>query len=253
MKKILSILCLLFLYRYSFGAIVVGKSGSNSETGSDALAVTWTGGGSSTAGSCLVVAIFEQSDFPRTFSVSDGANTYSSSYTYSPHGDCKTYVYVVPNASAVSSITVTPAGYDLFGVSILEVQGIVATSPVDKKDTAPYDNGWKSGTTWTSNATGTLSQADEIVLAVLYDTYESVTAYAGTGWAAGSFVTGYGSGVLSKIVSATDSVTAAGTLTVGAGDYEVYSMVITLKGASSGGATTASPVCPIVIINDSLQ
>ena len=58
MKYLLIILSALFLTGISYGTIAQGKTGKNNTTGSTGLTVSWTGGGSSTAGNTIRIYAF---------------------------------------------------------------------------------------------------------------------------------------------------------------------------------------------------
>jgi hypothetical protein len=159
------------------------------------------------------------------------------------------YVFYCENASAASSITVTASGWEQFVSCALEITG-AATSAARDKTIAMYDNSYAGGESWTASATGALTQANEMVVVFLCNAYinGAVTAYAATGYTADAFI--YGSAILDKIVSATDSVTPAGTLTLSTGDYWVGAGVMTFKDATAGGGGTVvtGDTSPITIM-----
>ena len=236
MKYLLIILSALFLTGISYGTIAQGKTGKNNTTGSTGLTVSWTGGGSSTAGNTI-----------RIYAFGDRVESFTINQTFTSSGTLTTTAiggqgawWVISNASSLTGIVITPSTYSSFAGIILEASGLTNTSVVDKK-IAEYDNGYKGGTSWTCNATGTLSQSSELVDVICFDDYVSVPAYVCSGYTATELVTGCE--VFYQIVSNTNSLTPSGTLTAPAGDYRVSGFVMTYK----GGSTVTATIYPVKI------
>ncbi len=251
MKKLLFVMLFLGMLGNAWGAIERGKNGSGNQAGGTTIDCTWVGGGSSTENNTIIVAVFNQDDFGRTFTVTDNAAGGSNTYTLDKTYDCPVttsyfYIYSCLVAKAASTITVTASGYEVFGASIMEYSGIATSLALDKIATI-YHNDWTTtGTRWTANGTGTLSQADELVLSVNYETRSHLASFAITGYTVYA-IPGQKGGVADKIVSSTDSLTPSGTYTrTGSDACEIYSGVVTYKAVSSG---SGAPTSNVIILN----
>lgn len=252
MKRLFLALALVFLLIGSAGAAIArGKNGSGSQGGGTEIAITWGGGGSSTANNTLVVVLFDENQFARTYTITDdasgGTNVYTLDATYTGlgNGSGRVYVYSCLVAKAASTITITASGYELFSANAMEYSGIATSSAFDKASTA-HDNGYTTSvTTWTSDATGALSQADELVIGAVFDGYGAITGISATGYTA--YTTVDSGGVVDKVVSSTDSVTPSGNTTKDSGDYWLWGMAVTYK-AAGGEAPPATTSQSIIII-----
>ena len=143
------------------------------------------------------------------------------------------YVFSCLNAAAASSVTVTPPSFGEFEIAALEYKGLLTSAALDKVGTI-HDGGFQgsSGTySWTTNASGTLAQASELVLAINAEVYGDATGYSTTGYTQEILQAGVGSGalaVLDAVVSSTGSVTPSGTYAANNGTW-VGSFVLTYK------------------------
>jgi hypothetical protein len=220
-------------------AIGRGKNGAGEQGGGTTCAVTWGAGGSSTANNTIIVVIFDTNQFARTYTIADdasgGTNTYTLDADFLGYNNIRCYVYSCLVAKAVSTITVTASGYEIFSVSTMEYSGIATSAAFDKESTFHDNDYTTSVTTWTSDATGTLSQADEIVIGVIQDVYGRILTVSATGYTAYTLVSM--GGVVDKIVSSTDSVTPSGDSTKVAGDYRLYAAAVTYKAVATAGET----------------
>lgn len=230
MKRLIPLIVSLFACSVGWGAITIAKTGSAYGDGSaNSFNVTWTGGGSSGAGDTIVVYVFTNSGLLNVAVSDSGSNVYTSSQTWvHSHGN-DMYVWSIANANAATTVTVTTA-YNASVCEILDIQGLATSNVVDKTATV-YDGGYGTNLAWTTNASGTLSNSNELVLAFLADSSGALT-YSGTGCT--QQVLNTGCAIFSKTVSATDSVTLSGT-TSGTGWCDTG--LLTYVGASVGSAT----------------
>lgn len=134
--------------------------------------------------------------------------------------------------TGVTSLTITPPAGGWVIAFAITVKGLLTSSCFDKT------NGHQtaSGTTYTSNATPTLSQANEIWVALAASGNTgagSLTATSGTNWAA--IVNNTSDGDTARpqeaIVTSTAAVTATGT--TASGDQPVWALIATYKAASA--------------------
>lgn len=165
-----------------------------------------------TAGRNLIVCInsFNASS-PAVTSVKLGtvAMAQAISKIQSASGFCSSWIYYLGNIAA-GQTAVTIAGSNLSvdtgsgGVDILEVAGLKNSSQLDKSNFGSA----ASGTAWTSNSTGTLSQSDELVVG----TADGFGMSDAAGW---TMVTGGGTSRRTgyKIVSANTAQTFNSTQT----------------------------------------
>lgn len=84
-----------------------------------------------TAGNLLVVCVCQTSTNPRTFSVSDGVNTWATDKTQTATGNHLVYIFsAVAATSATLTITVTASGSANFSINCIEASGCKTSSPV---------------------------------------------------------------------------------------------------------------------------
>lgn len=169
---------------------------------------------------------------------SDGTNTWNTTTAPTPQGGGNAFINYAMNVAAGNTTVTTDYGDNSYVVGELCEFSEVFTSAALDQETS---NGSAGSTTPTSGTTGTLDQADELVLAVA----QGNDAQNPYGWDAPA-TTGYtnlfvaqngndgsGSGDY-KIVSATTAVSAAwGTL---AGSYSWSAKIATFKAAASAAA-----------------
>lgn len=216
---------------------------SKSATGTSGTSITVTLNSNTTAGNCLVVCVGtdESTDNPTVSGVTLGgsAGNFAAANTAYSNTDLNSAIWVDPNCaggqtSVVISLTGGAGGGTEVAAYVLEFSGVQTSSAVDKAPTGQNS----SGTTWTSGSTGTLSQANEVAVACLYDTttpatpgspWTELTATAGTDHLA----VGY------QVVSATTALTYNGTSST-SGFYGCC--IITLKALTnvSVALTTAT-------------
>lgn len=218
----------------------LGRGRVGSAKGSDgvsSLSYDLTGG-STTAGSCIVVAVFSLNGYDRAYAVTDSAgNLYQSSYSWTGYANVKQLIFYSTNTAPASRITVTTSGWEQFNSCALEITGAAAGNPIDKVSTEIYNNDYWNAD-WTANqATGELAQADEMILVTQFNSYmsDAVTSYSATGYTQDAIINGCC--LMDKIVSSTASSTPSGTATVGAGDYRILTGYVTIK----AGASTPQP------------
>lgn len=222
----------------AIGTPVALGSASNTATGTS-VALTTTG--SSPAGASILCAVTVNNGAAVLSSVTDSAgNTYAVDITRN-RGGSSPYVAIASchNAAALAAggtITAT------FTASLTQAKTVVAQSVTGLATSGTLDRtGSNSGTaanTWTSGTTGTLAQADEILLSVAMNSGGRTNTPA-TNWTeladaldadSVAYVVQY------RIVSATTALDEGGTLS-GSANYSAA--VATYKG-SSGAATVAA-------------
>jgi hypothetical protein len=200
-------------------AITVGQraapnAGLYTETGVTSTTVV-TPGTTIAAGSLAI--IFASSNANKTFSSvadSTGANTWAVNHTVSDGTRALSFASAqvatqIPSSTGSVTITWSAATSSTVLVWIAQADGMATSNAADKNA-----SGTGSGTSFLTSSTGTLSQADELVIAI------ARTTGSGQGWTKGASYTNFatpqsltnpGTGVEYKIVSATDAVTADGS------------------------------------------
>lgn len=163
-----------------------------------------------TAGNALIVCIDSfGSAAPSISSVKLGTASLSlaKAQTIAVEGDTSSYIYYLGNiAGGQTSVVVTGSNLVVDtsdgGVDILEVSGLLAASLLDKTN-----SGSGTGTSWSSGASGTLTQADELVVG----TATGFNMTSPSGW---TMVSGGGTARRTgyKIVSATTTQTFNSTM-----------------------------------------
>jgi hypothetical protein len=160
-----------------------------------------------------------------TFSIGDNTAAVRSKYVY---------VANAAGMAAGSNITVNFSASASASAVAFAVSGIANASPVDKTNNIATG----TGTSATSVSTGTLAQADELVIGILANS-TNITAFV----PGGSFTTISTSTVLStayQIVASTAAVSWAPSWTSST-TYD--SDVISFKGAAASVITTAEIAC----------
>ena len=162
-------------------------------------------------------------------------------------GDLQTVVWGKANCPALSSITIYVDAYRGVTLRLIEYSGVAQASPTDK-------NVYKTGnsSSMTTGASGTTAQADEVVIGVLANQYQSTTQSGFSGGLTKLFedVTPDGgtqdwerarTTIHQLITTSTGSFTLGGTL---ATSRRWIGTLITLKGSSSGPAKLYSSTQP---------
>jgi hypothetical protein len=123
-----------------------------------------------TTGSTVLISVTYNDDVAGAIStITDSqTNTYYKIAGGASGGDTTTELWYAYNITGGTTPTITvttdtPANYHDWTLIIKEVAGLTTTDPLDKS----VSNATSSGTTHTSNATATLSQANEFVTATL--------------------------------------------------------------------------------------
>lgn len=184
-----------------------------------------------TAGSLLVVG---GSNWGRTFGTSSCSDSRGQTYTRDvtgSNGSPTIGVYSTPNAAAgATTVTLTATGTtDDISIAIHEYSGMATSSPADQART-----GTGTGTTHSSGATGTTTQANELVFAVGTHNGSNVAVSAGSGYLLRQSQT---SAVDMPIATEDKTVTATGTQTATfTWDNAAYVVgIVTYKEAGGGG------------------
>lgn len=186
------------------------------------------------AGESIIVGFVVENATRTLSSVTDSAG---NTYAIDQHllsGTRHLYVASCHNASALASGSLITATTDANTTSrravwALSVSGLATSSALDKTNT---NSG--SGTAWSGGASGTLAQADELVVGI-GTTVSTASTTADTGYTqTESFLTGGGRGIsVWKIVSSTTSETPGGAC----GNNSWVGLTATYKAA--GASTTA--------------
>jgi hypothetical protein len=223
--------------------LVQSKSGS----ASSGSGVTVTLTSAATAGNCLVVCIgaVNQSSNPTVSGVTLGgsADNFAQVKGLNGSGICDAEIWADPGcAGGQASVAVSFTGGSGIGpwlaVWVMEWSGITAVSPADKTSSGSAT----SGTSFSSGSSGTLSQADELVIgtvmAMAGSGSETITG-PGSPWAELSqisllsnqvaMIAGY------EVVSSAAAQAYSGTL---AGSARYSAVIATFTGASSGQGLT---------------
>jgi len=224
------------------GPITLRKKGGNG-TGSSGtynpITVNWNGGGVSAGSDAILVVVYADNGPYSASNITDsGGNAYHLDATLTHPHTGAIYVFSCLKAAAASSVTVTPPSFGNFQIVALEYSGLLTSGALDKVG-AVYDDSFHASSgayNWTTNASGTLSQADELVLAINAEAYGKVTGYSASNYTQEIMQAG-AIAVLDAVVSSTSSVAPSGKYTASDGTW-VGSFVMTYKGSSA----SASPV-----------
>lgn len=204
--------------------------GSNTHTGSGLTTTTITTTANINAGDAVVVffAISDNGSVKTVSGISDGStNSYAQIVGTSNTADAAGEFWGVANSGFIASgatITITHTSTSSVSANIVvgavAIAGLLRSSPVDKTNSA-------AGTNNPSVATGTLSQANEIVIGQS----ERPTTYSGASGFTNLFNVTNGNAVLAadyQIVAATTTVTYAPNWT--GGTVVTANMIASLKG-----------------------
>jgi len=236
------------------GPITLRKKGGNG-TGSSGtynpITANWNGGGVTAGSDAILVVVYADNGPYTVTNITDSAgNTYHLDATLAHPHTGAIYVFSCLKAAAARSVTVTPPSFGNFQIVALEYSGLLTSGALDKVGTM-HDDGFQasSGTyNWTTNASGTLAQAPELVLAINAEVYGKATGYSARGYSPEIMQGGGSVAVLDAVVSSTSSVTPSGTYTA-SDDTWVGSFVMTYKGSSAsvGPARHHPPVRPRIL------
>lgn len=221
-------------------AIDVGQSAVNSVSASASVAtgaITTAASGSS----FLYIVQYDQSFTSLVDSKGNSIGTpilAESSISY--FSGLKTRIYLCTNGTGGAShtATLTQSGSGAANVYLIEVTGGALSSLLDVISTPVEDN----ATPFTTNLTGTLSQANELAIAVYAFNTGGGTATAtfGNSFTAVKAVTDadlyYTSAVGKLVVAATTSIQGSVTLSAGTG---AWGLILTLKAAGAAGPSVA--------------
>lgn len=136
--------------------------------------LTGTLGSGTTAGNCVFAAIGESQDTtnPTVASITLGgaADNWASSVSVHNNAECNSEIWADPGcAGSQTAVAVTFAagtGTNLgYAVTAIEWAGITPTTPLDKTNTGGSSTG--TATTYSTGATGTLSQATEVIISTV--------------------------------------------------------------------------------------
>jgi hypothetical protein len=227
-----------------FGRLIA--SGSTQDNAATTFAVTTTG--AVNAGEHIVVFMDNEDAFMTA--VGDATNG-----AYAKIGDMTTATAVNPNIwqfhnaaalSAGSTITITKnaAGERPFTWIMFALTGLATTDAVDKS----VLTGTGTGTSMATPASGTLSQADEIVVAFFAIDDNLAIAPSASNTEIGEAGTdGGGAGTPHiqcsyRVVAATTTVTETSTRAAGSATWR--SGIVTFKGAGVAATTSLPPLQP---------
>jgi hypothetical protein len=191
--------------------------------------------GATTAGNLIVVCLSTASNL--STSITDNrSNTYTLATrgTYGAGSEVSIY-YSYNTTGGVTSVVGTFAGWaNPSRIIVAEYSGIAATNPLDK--VSNYNNGWNGGASWTSQATVSTTQADELLVGCAGDAYgTSATFGAGTDYTARR--TEASLFFEDRIVASTGTYAATGSHNLASG-YAIVAAVATFK---IGGTPVDNP------------
>jgi hypothetical protein len=170
-------------------------------------------GSATTVGNLIIVCLNTYTGVPGTTAITDAkGNTYTRDFQYAVGLLTQTY-YSAPITTGGTAHTITiGAGFEIANLDAVEVSGAATSSPFDKSA-----SNTATSTAYSTGSTGTLTQADEIVIvSVGVDTGDTATITEDASYTligemeSGSF---YVSNTAYKIVSATTAINHAWTTT----------------------------------------
>jgi hypothetical protein len=209
---------------------------SKSATGTSGTSLTITLSSATTAGNCIVVCLgsTEATDNPTISGITLGgsAGNFAASNTAYSNSNVNAAIWANPNcAGGDTSIVITLTGGSGGSTSVqayaMEFSGLATGSVLDKAPAG--QNG--SSASWTSGSTGTLSQASEVAIGVIFTDNTGTLTTPGSPWTELTQLSASGGklGVGYQVVSATTALTYSGTVS-SSSDYGCC--VITLKAAA---------------------
>lgn len=218
---------------------------SKSATGTSGTSLTVTLNSPTTAGNCLIACAGTVDATNPTISgitLGGSAGNWASGNTAYNNSYINAGIWIDPNcAGGQTSVVISFAGDSGGGpvtdAWVMEWSGLALTSPVDKAPAG--SNGGASS--WSSGSTGTLSQANELAIGVVYYQTSGSLTTPGSPWTELAQVGATNLlGVGYQVVSATTALTYSGTGT-GGGSYGTC--ILTLKVAATtpvSGSDTGS-------------
>jgi hypothetical protein len=219
-----------------------------SNTGNGVTTLTVTLGSATTAGNCLIANITCENDTSITsIKLGTSADNWASQVANSTY-DC--YQWADPDcAGGQTSVVITFSGSEIPIVDVYEFSGLLTSSPLDKSN----GTGGSAGTSaaWTSGASGTTTQAAELVVGFAggwnaANTNPTITPPSSP-WANATLL-GSGPGTWQQsgyqIVAATGSYTYNGTSNMTGTNNEYAAAIGTYKAAPGGARSAAQTVTP---------
>lgn len=164
-------------------------------------------------------------------------NTFSGGTTGRCIAICSAKITSALTTSDTITATHSGGGGTVKSLGAFSVSGLDTTAHKDLTSTGTGNN----GTAWTTGSTGTLSQADELVVTACSGTINNVTNNPGT-WTEilDRFDTDLALAAQYKIVSATTAQTGAGTWS---NNVDWAAAIVTYKAAGGGGGgVTVKPL-----------
>lgn len=212
---------------------------SASNTGTTGTSVTATFGAGTTAGNCVVACVGTGGASLRTVSgvtLGGAAGNFAVAKAQSNSSTVVVDCEIWTDQNCAGGQTAVKASYSgvpsASAVWAEEWAGISASSAVDKTNSAGA-----SSTSWSSGASGTLSQASEVVLGAVYCATNAAVTITGPGSPWTNLAQAGGSGGLGllagyQIVSATTTQTYSGTQNGSAFESNA-AVIVTLKAAAA--------------------
>jgi hypothetical protein len=162
------------------------------------------------------------------------SNTYAQDFTYLFGGVQRVYFYSSASAASARTITIHSTGTTLHQVIMLEVNGLAASSIVDR--TAVNDNGYHSncstGHTFTSGSTAITSQANEFMVGWNEQVYPNVMNFTDNApWVLVAQEPIGGSRIAYRHANSKGAFAYTGNFS-GSGECEVGAAIVTYKAAS---------------------
>ena len=202
--------------------------------------VTCTFGVNLTSGNAIVVFVNQQYNNTITSVTDSASNTYVQAGTTHSDGSLLGYIscWVALNVTGGSAATVTAhfsvAPSNNVVMVISEYKNVNQSSAVDQ--TVGNDG---NATTYTSTATGTLAQATETAICMVFVNNTNATSTITSGWTISYNVYSHASAnwtltLTDEITAATTALTASGTIGLATKYYDTF--LVTLK--STGAAVT---------------
>lgn len=237
MKNRLLLLLSLFLLSPAFcraQSVVQHPNGGTNTTGGTAFNIALT----STSSESIYVLVY-------TTNTTDAAITDSGSGIYTKDisaqftGPSNRVAIFSRNSisTGVTSVTITPPAGQFSIAFVITASGMASSAAFDKSSSHQT----ATGTTFSSNATATLSQAAELTigLGATGNTGTATLAASGSWTNSAAQVDNTGDGdaarAMYQIVSATTAIAATGTC--GSGDQPVVAMIATYKASGGGGGS----------------
>jgi hypothetical protein len=224
---------------------------SKSATGTSATSITVTLNSPTTAGNCLIVALGADDGTANEqisgITLGGSAGNFAVANTAYNDGFLNAAIWADPNCAGgqttlVISLTHGNNSVPAIAAWVMEWSGLAATSVVDKAPAGVNT----SGTTWSSGSTGTLSQASEVAVGVVYGAISGLST-PGSPWTELGTLTatnGANTALLGagyQVTSATTAVTYNGTFS----PSRFFGTCIATFKAASGGTLTSTSFTPV--------